>query len=1110
MSDFNFRKPLSNDKKTLSEALAHINKVYNSNFSPVTPDKVDMTLDEATIKTVGGLTFRLSVEGSLKAYIITNKKGEEIGHIKIGKSTKSNTVPHQLFLGKQAFSRQLVLNLYPDSPAMRVTLQKSTGGKPTTTFPKNKVLEVAAQWIEKNHKNMLEEVEQVEEAKEDLKVVKKEKPTEKKSGKTTSEFNGDKRGFNRFVEEQDVEEIEEEEDIEEGVRVMNGAEKMIKDDPAGGSSLASSFRKIKKVLEGKPAGSVMVVTKEKSPESMSVDIYEPSDFKSLVNGLSKKPEAKVGSKGSWSGGEVTVVGIKEEAEQIDEVRASYTDELLDAIEKAYKKGGLRGVIKGDEQISDTTVDGVLRDMKPLFGNDMEYAVKKIKRLLKPQDYAKYKTKMEGWGEETEQVEGYGNPFTPQVPGTFAAPFSGNKLKAGDKVKVPHKGKMVSGKIVRYDDGGTDKARQSGGGYVVDVGEPASILVPKHKVQKEEVEQIDEVRRATKDADVVKRVFMPASPAAERRYKEEDSKKPGEIWITKPDSFGQTRVGAKNLDGFVRYFRSGMEPTAKKWAKKREIGKQVPFFKDDPYREEVVASKPVKKESVDEASNPLIQNPLNIARKTVKMNDVMIRVMGGMSKKDAHEFLLKHGTAAEKAAAKKFLGTKESLGVHMAEEGIEEAYYSKAGATALHIPAKWVYDDMFTMIRERGVMFNRLKAETALEYIFRLMCNPRSPYSKFEGTDVLLSSALIEYKKMMGIKEEATEETTVEEGYRMQDWARFKRENPKGTPVFIVLNGRSTLSGTLIDIKPYDLGIARKGYFVSAKTERGSLVIDDVEIMNIYFGDNAKKQIEFNKSVKSYKSKLGTPPKAKTEETEMEGEEINEAYISTDAIKIIREDLKREHPKFKFMIARERNSYSSIRVAIVSGPVAFVYKHDGKTPAPYADLNVYYPMNYKNGEILKKILATINKKNWDRSDISTDYFDVGFYLTLTQGNRSYGSQERPFTLTGTPAKKLTPGPTPAETKKRVDAIISKIVNNNNTKNAVTGKSHTKAPASNAGGPGASRYGVFEDTQEVNEKSPPSGPARKFSKDPQVKADFKKKYGERWKEVMYATAWKMHNK
>jgi hypothetical protein len=60
-------------------------------------------------------------------------------------------------------------------------------------------------------------------------------------------------------------------------------------------------------------------------------------------------------------------------------------------------------------------------------------------------------------------------------------------KAGDTVKVPHKGKMVKGKIVRYDDGGTDKARQSGGGYVVDVGEPASILVPANKVVKESAE-----------------------------------------------------------------------------------------------------------------------------------------------------------------------------------------------------------------------------------------------------------------------------------------------------------------------------------------------------------------------------------------------------------------------------------------------------------------------------------------------------------------------------------------------------------------------------------------------------------------------------------------------
>ncbi len=62
-----------------------------------------------------------------------------------------------------------------------------------------------------------------------------------------------------------------------------------------------------------------------------------------------------------------------------------------------------------------------------------------------------------------------------------------QFKEGDKVKVPHKGKMVKGKIVRFDKGGTSKAQQHGGGYVVDVGEPASIVVPASKVQKEEVE-----------------------------------------------------------------------------------------------------------------------------------------------------------------------------------------------------------------------------------------------------------------------------------------------------------------------------------------------------------------------------------------------------------------------------------------------------------------------------------------------------------------------------------------------------------------------------------------------------------------------------------------------
>lgn len=106
--------------------------------------------------------------------------------------------------------------------------------------------------------------------------------------------------------------------------------------------------------------------------------------------------------------------------------------------------------------------------------------------------------------------------------------------------------------------------------------------------------------------------------------------------------------------------------------------------------------------------------------------------------------------ANSKTLKKYGSTSDS----QTKGDVEEAYYSKAAATAMHIPAKWVYDEFFKLIKDSGAMFNRLKAESTLEYIFGLMHNPKSPYSKYQGTDVLLSSALIEYKKIMGIREAA--------------------------------------------------------------------------------------------------------------------------------------------------------------------------------------------------------------------------------------------------------------------------------------------------------------------------------------------------------------------
>lgn len=46
------------------------------------------------------------------------------------------------------------------------------------------------------------------------------------------------------------------------------------------------------------------------------------------------------------------------------------------------------------------------------------------------------------------------------------------------------------------------------------------------------------------------------------------------------------------------------------------------------------------------------------------------------------------------------------------------------------------------------------------------------------------------------------------------------------------------------------------------------------------------------------------------------------------------------------------------------------------------------------------------------------------------------------------------------------------------------------------------------KNLHEVSPPSGPARRFAHDhPEIKRDFKRRYGNDWKSVFYGTAWKM---
>lgn len=111
-----------------------------------------------------------------------------------------------------------------------------------------------------------------------------------------------------------------------------------------------------------------------------------------------------------------------------------------------------------------------------------------------------------------------------------------------------------------------------------------------------------------------------------------------------------------------------------------------------------------------------------------------------------------------------------------------------------------------------------------------------------------------------------------------------------------------------------------------------------------------------------------------------------AYITTDEVKRIRNNLKAKFPKFRFGV--RHGNHTSISVTIKSGPVEFA---PGES---HAQINHYYPDNYEHGDLLREIIKVINEKNHNNSRPEIDYFDVGYYVSIHQGswNKPYVVKE----------------------------------------------------------------------------------------------------------------------
>ena len=110
-----------------------------------------------------------------------------------------------------------------------------------------------------------------------------------------------------------------------------------------------------------------------------------------------------------------------------------------------------------------------------------------------------------------------------------------------------------------------------------------------------------------------------------------------------------------------------------------------------------------------------------------------------------------------------------------------------------------------------------------------------------------------------------------------------------------------------------------------------------------------------------------------------------AYLKTEKVQEVRKALSEAFPRkdgWKFSVTNE--NHMSLQVAIMESPIEWTN----------TDINHYYPEKSQYPEIVKKITEICMNGNHDNSDITTDYFDVGWYVGIR-----VGQWNKPYIFTG---------------------------------------------------------------------------------------------------------------
>lgn len=118
-----------------------------------------------------------------------------------------------------------------------------------------------------------------------------------------------------------------------------------------------------------------------------------------------------------------------------------------------------------------------------------------------------------------------------------------------------------------------------------------------------------------------------------------------------------------------------------------------------------------------------------------------------------------------------------------------------------------------------------------------------------------------------------------------------------------------------------------------------------------------------------------------------------AYMSQEMKKKLAPAIKATFKKYGLKGSIGVNNHSTLVINIKAGKVDFLneFRDSSGNKLPedrhYLNVNPYWYKNHFDGDsyfALKEIIEAANEGNWDKSDIQSDYFNVGWYVEVNIG------------------------------------------------------------------------------------------------------------------------------